>query len=206
MPNGAGFTRRRGENGGRTPVPPDSQARTGPSWSDPGGNAVGVPPLPSDCHEHPSAGGDAAGPPGPARAAQSVGHVTAQSGPGGPGCRLAERPQSESGWAELASVDLGPGPVRARAARSGAGREPGARLPAAAPSAGGATRIRAGPRGRPEKARPYSYRRDKTSHSTEAHCQPGDPARPSQRARIPTPATLGGGKPPQQAGPPVRPG
>ena len=114
----------------------------------------------------PSAGGGAAGPPGPARAAQSVGHVTAQSGPGGPGCRLAERPRSRSGRAELASVECDPGPARARAARSGAGREPGARLPAAAPGAGGATRKWAGPRGRPEKARPWTYRRDKTSHCT----------------------------------------
>jgi hypothetical protein len=129
MPNGAGFTRRRGENGGRTPVPPDSQARTGPSWSDPGGNAVGVPPLPSDCHEHPSAGGDAAGPPGPARAAQSVGHVTAQSGPGGPGCRLAERPRSESGRAELANVERGPGPARARGGAQWRGPRAGSTSP-----------------------------------------------------------------------------
>jgi hypothetical protein len=148
-------TRWRGESGGRTPVPPASQAHTRPNRSDSDeGRSRRPPPKPSARHVTPSAGGDAADPPGPARAAQAWSRDSAVRAQTGPGCRLVERPRSGSSPAELPTVGRDPGPARARAARSGAGREPGARLPAAAPSAGGATRIRAGPRGRPEKARP----------------------------------------------------
>jgi hypothetical protein len=38
-------TRRRGETGGRTPVPPDSQAHVRPNWSDSGGERRRRPPL-----------------------------------------------------------------------------------------------------------------------------------------------------------------
>jgi hypothetical protein len=86
-------------------------------------SAVGVPPKPSARHVSPSAGGDAANPPGPARAAQAWSRDSAVRAQAGPGCRLVERPRSGGGPAELPIVE----PIRRRR-RSG---PPGGRASAA---------------------------------------------------------------------------
>jgi len=86
-------------------------------------SAVGVPPKPSARHVTPSAGGDAANPPGPARAAQAWSRDSAVRAQAGPGCRLVERPRSGGGPAELPIVE----PIRRRR-RSG---PPGGRASAA---------------------------------------------------------------------------
>ncbi len=80
--------------------------------------------------------------------------MTAQTGPG-----WARQPARRAD-----TVRARPGPV---VERSGAGREPGARPPAAAPCAGGVTRMWAGPQGLPEKV---MYRAEPASEG-ESQCR-----------------------------------
>ena len=103
----------------------------------------------------PRAGGGAAGPGGPrARRTARRSRDEASRDQHGPGCREEKkRVRVRSVRAPRRQLEeAGPGEQARDTERRGAGREPGACPPAAAPRACGAERRRAGPPGRTEKA------------------------------------------------------
>ena len=118
-------TRRRDETEGRTPVRPASPAHTRPNWSDSDGERRRRPPLalrPSRDPRPPAATQRALRGPRAPRKRES--RDSADRAQPGPGCRLVDRPRSESGPAELPIVELirrrrrsGPPGGRARAAQ-----------------------------------------------------------------------------------------
>jgi hypothetical protein len=152
MPNGVGPPGGVAKPGAGHQYPPTPKLAQGPTGAARARNAVGVPPLPSGRHATPVRRRRRSEPPGArARRAKRGSRDSADRArwarlPARRAATVRQRPDRTADRRVRSGPGSGPGGAQWR------GPRPGARLPAAARSAGGATRIRACPRGRPEKA------------------------------------------------------